>query len=53
MFPQDFTTMLLAGYKFWPFITLLNLVVVPVEQRMLVGNLAGLAWGVLVNLMGL
>lgn len=45
--------MLLAGYKFWPFITLLNLTVIPVEQRMLVGNLAGLAWGVFVNLMGL
>ncbi|KEF63439.1 uncharacterized protein A1O9_01417 [Exophiala aquamarina CBS 119918] len=49
---RDFYTMLLAGYKFWPFITLLNFVVIPVEQRMLVGNLAGLAWGVLVNLMG-
>lgn len=45
--------MLVAGYKFWPFVTLLNLVVVPVEQRMLVGGLAGLAWGVYVSLMNL
>ncbi|KIV92751.1 hypothetical protein PV10_04020 [Exophiala mesophila] len=50
---RDFWTMLKAGYAFWPFVTLTNLLVVPVEQRMLVGSLAGLAWGVFVNLLEL
>jgi hypothetical protein len=45
--------MMIAGYKFWPLVSILNLSVVPVEQRMLVGGLAGLAWGVYVSLMGL
>ncbi|OAP64616.1 hypothetical protein AYL99_00588 [Fonsecaea erecta] len=48
---KDFFPMLIAGYKFWPIVTLLNLVVVPVEHRMFVGGLAGLAWGVYVSLM--
>ncbi|KIW68438.1 hypothetical protein PV04_04384 [Phialophora macrospora] len=47
---NDFVPMLMAGYKFWPIITLLNLVVVPFDQRMLVGGLAGLAWGMYVSL---
>lgn len=45
--------MMVAGYKFWPFVTLGSLVLVPVEQRMLVGGLAGIAWGFYVSLMGL
>ncbi|KIW92674.1 uncharacterized protein Z519_06521 [Cladophialophora bantiana CBS 173.52] len=50
---KDFFPMLIAGYKFWPIVTILNLVVVPVEHRMLVGGLAGLAWGVYVSLMNI
>ncbi|KAH0840638.1 integral membrane protein, Mpv17/PMP22 family [Fonsecaea pedrosoi] len=50
---KDFFPMLIAGYKFWPVVTLLNLVVVPVEHRMFVGGLAGLAWGVYVSLMNI
>ncbi|KIW29182.1 hypothetical protein, variant [Cladophialophora immunda] len=50
---RDFFPMLIAGYKFWPIVTLLNLVVVPVEHRMFVGGLAGLAWGVYVSLMNI
>ena len=42
--------MLMAGYKFWPVVTLVNLVIVPFDQRMLVGGLAGLAWGIYVSL---
>ncbi len=45
--------MIVAGYKFWPIVTLLNLIVVPVEQRMLVGGLAGLVWGVYLSLLEL
>ncbi|KIW21134.1 hypothetical protein PV08_01714 [Exophiala spinifera] len=50
---RDFWPMMIAGYKFWPLVSLLNLAVVPVEQRMLVGGLAGLAWGVYVSLMAI
>lgn len=34
----------------WPMVTLLNLVVIPFEYRMLVGNTAGVVWGVYMNL---
>lgn len=37
--------MLSAGYRFWPMVCLLNLVMVPMEYRPLVGNAAGLVWG--------
>ena len=47
---QDFWPMLSAGYSFWPLITLLNLVVVPFDQRALVGNTAGLLWGTYMTL---
>ena len=47
---QDFWPMLLAGYRFWPIVCLLNLVMVPMEYRPLVGNGAGLIWGVIMSL---
>lgn len=37
---------MLAGYKLWPLVSLLNFTVVPVEQRTFVGGLVGLGWGV-------
>jgi protein Mpv17 len=42
--------MMLAGWRFWPVVSLSNLVVVPFEYRMLVGNVSGLVWGTWVNL---
>lgn len=42
--------MLLAGYRFWPVVCLVNLVLVPLEYRPTVGSVAGLAWGVAVNM---
>ncbi|CZS99221.1 hypothetical protein WAI453_008304 [Rhynchosporium graminicola] len=45
-----FWSMVLSTYKFWPLVTLTNLVLVPPGQRILVGNLAGLVWGIFVNL---
>jgi hypothetical protein len=45
--------MLSAGYKLWPMVCLLNLVLVPVEHRMLVGNTAGFGWGVYMSLCAL
>ena len=46
----DFWSMVMAGYKLWPMVCLLNLLVVPFDYRMLVGNLAGFGWGVYVSL---
>ena len=42
--------MIKAGWSFWPMVSLSNLVVVPFEYRMLVGNISGLLWGTYVNL---
>lgn len=37
---------MLAGYKLWPLVSLLNLTCVPLEHRTQVGNLVGFVWGV-------
>jgi hypothetical protein len=42
--------MLLAGYSVWPLVTLVNLTLVPFEQRMVVGGTVGMAWGVYLSL---
>lgn len=42
--------MLTASWRVWPTVTLLNLVVVPFDYRMIVGNLVGVCWGVYVTL---
>jgi protein Mpv17 len=42
--------MMQAGYKIWPLVTLLNLTIVPLESRILVGNLVGVLWGIYFNL---
>lgn len=42
--------MLFAGYRVWPVVCLLNLVVVPFDHRQLVGSIAGLGWGVFLSL---
>jgi hypothetical protein len=47
---QDFRPMLFAGYRVWPVVCLLNLVVVPFDHRQLVGSIAGLGWGVFLSL---
>ncbi|KAK2743778.1 hypothetical protein FQN57_004715 [Myotisia sp. PD_48] len=49
---QGFYPMLLAGYKFWPFVSLANFILVPVDQRVMVGGAAGFVWGVYLGLMG-
>ncbi|EGR52076.1 uncharacterized protein TRIREDRAFT_55062 [Trichoderma reesei QM6a] len=47
---SDFRPMLFAGYRVWPVVCLLNLVVVPFDHRQLVGSIAGLGWGVFLSL---
>ncbi|KAI4114356.1 MAG: hypothetical protein LQ338_008018 [Usnochroma carphineum] len=38
--------LMIAGYKLWPLVSLLNFTIVPVDQRTVVGSLVGLGWGV-------
>lgn len=47
---REFFTMLTAGWKLWPWCTLANLVIVPFDYRMMVGNVVGVCWGVYVTL---
>ena len=46
---KDFWSMVMAGYKLWPMVCLLNLLVVPFDYRMLVGNVAAFGWGVYIS----
>lgn len=48
---QNFWPFMLAGLKLWPFVSVLNFTVVPASQRLLVGNLFGVVWGVYLSLM--
>ncbi len=47
---NDFWSMVMAGYRLWHMVCFLNLLVVPFEYRMLVGNVAAFGWGVFVSL---
>ncbi|KAI4260468.1 MAG: hypothetical protein L6R42_004046 [Xanthoria sp. 1 TBL-2021] len=42
--------LMIAGYKLWPLVSLLNFTLIPVEQRTVVGSLVGLGWGVFLAL---
>jgi len=47
----EFWQILTAGWRFWPFVSLVNFVfLTSVESRNLLGSLAGLGWGVYVSL---
>lgn len=41
---------MIAGYKIWPLVSILNFTVIPVEKRTLVGSIVGLGWGVFLAL---
>ncbi|BDD61735.1 hypothetical protein MPDQ_001498 [Monascus purpureus] len=47
----DFWPIMIAGFKLWPFVSLLNFTVVPADKRLLVGNLFGVVWAVYLSLM--
>jgi hypothetical protein len=42
---------MLAGFKLWPFVSILNFTVVPADKRLLVGSLFGVIWAVYLSLM--
>ena len=41
---------MIAGLKLWPFVSVLNFTVIPPNQRLLVGSLFGVIWGVYLSL---
>ncbi|KAK3082144.1 hypothetical protein LTS18_002936 [Coniosporium uncinatum] len=47
---NDTIPLIVAGYKFWPFVNFLTLALVPVEKRIVVFSAAGLIWGVFLSL---
>jgi protein Mpv17 len=47
---QDFWPLAISGLKLWPLVSLLNLTVVPVNRRVIVGSLVGLFWGIYISL---
>ena len=47
---QGFWPLVISGLKLWPLVSLLNLTIVPVNRRVVVGSLVGLFWGIYVSL---
>jgi protein Mpv17 len=47
---QGFWPLAISGLKLWPLVSLLNLTIVPVNRRVVVGSLVGLFWGIYVSL---
>ncbi|KAI1163567.1 Mpv17/PMP22 family protein [Nemania serpens] len=48
---REFFAILVAGWKLWPFVSLINFVFVKtIEGRNLVGSIAGVAWGIHMSL---
>jgi protein Mpv17 len=47
---QDFWPLIRSGWKLWPMVSLVNFVLVPVDQRILVGSIVGLFWGIYLSL---
>ena len=43
---QEMWSLLVAGYKLWPAVCLMQHTLIPVERRTLVGSLVGLGWNV-------
>ncbi|KAF1997913.1 hypothetical protein P154DRAFT_270037 [Amniculicola lignicola CBS 123094] len=48
---SKFFPMIKDGYKFWPFVSLVSFLWVPVERRVVFGCLVGVGWGVYLSLM--
>ncbi|KAK9581242.1 hypothetical protein V6Z92_008329 [Aspergillus fumigatus] len=48
---NDFWPIMFAGFKLWPFVSILNFTVVPADKRLLVGSLFGVIWAVYLSLM--
>ncbi|KAL9053085.1 MAG: hypothetical protein Q9162_005007 [Coniocarpon cinnabarinum] len=47
---SDTMPLMVAGYKFWPLISIGMFTVVPAEQRVVVGSAVGVVWGIFLAL---
>ncbi|CAK3888487.1 related to integral membrane, Mpv17 PMP22 family [Lecanosticta acicola] len=48
---EQFWPMIFAAQKLWPFVSIISFTLVPLEYRMLLGNTAGLVWGIYLSLL--
>lgn len=48
---MGFWPLVFAGSKLWPFVSIVSLTLVPVEQRMVFGSTIGVGWGIFLSLM--
>ncbi|QIW94552.1 hypothetical protein AMS68_000070 [Peltaster fructicola] len=48
---EGFWPLIRAGQRLWPLVSLINLTLVPVEQRMIFGSIVGVFWGIFLSLM--
>ncbi|ODM20308.1 hypothetical protein SI65_03361 [Aspergillus cristatus] len=48
---NDFWPIMIAGFKLWPLVSILNFTVVPADKRLLVGSLFGVLWAVYLSLL--
>ncbi|KAJ9297140.1 hypothetical protein DTO217A2_8694 [Paecilomyces variotii] len=47
----DFWPIMIAGFKMWPFVSILCFVVIPADKRLLVSSLFGVLWAIYLSLM--
>ncbi|KAL2002579.1 hypothetical protein VTN02DRAFT_6476 [Thermoascus thermophilus] len=47
---KDFWPIMIAGFKMWPFVSILCFTVVPANQRLLVSSLFGVLWAIYLSL---
>ncbi|KAI9682505.1 MAG: hypothetical protein M1829_000297 [Trizodia sp. TS-e1964] len=47
---NDFWVVIKAGLRLWPLVSLVLFTLVPVKNRLLVGNLVGVGWGIYLSL---
>ena len=48
---EKFYPMIMDGYKFWPLVSLVSFLWVPVDKRVVFGCSAGVLWGIYLSLM--
>ncbi|KAJ9358189.1 hypothetical protein DTO280E4_5298 [Paecilomyces variotii] len=47
----DFWPIMIAGFKMWPFVSILCFVAIPADKRLLVSSLFGVLWAIYLSLM--
>jgi hypothetical protein len=48
---EKFGPLMWDGYKLWPAFAVVSFVWIPVERRVLLGSLVGVAWGIYLSLL--